>query len=233
MNNAILRSYQVFGADDQVLTAATEAVKKAVKDAKSKGSVQKVSLTRRGYRHDIEVGDIFVVPTSVCDDPADFPTILLDANLRQHTTGEGMVEFQMGALADPKELSRDALQAFKAVAFKNSKGDFAPLIVFAAAWAHPSAYQSFAYDEDTLFAMLRDVAYASPFNPSLSSVFDQLLGIGQGAHLELDHPLAGGVLAEVGVQQDGGEVRRVVANAGGDHEDVAHLDVVPVAPPGQ
>ena len=177
MNNAILRSYQVFGADDQVLTAAVEAVKKAVKDAKSEGSVQKVSLTRRGHRHDIEVGDIFVVPASVCDDPADFPSILLNANLHQHATGEGMVEFQMGALADPKELSREALQDFKAVAFKNSKGDFAPLIVFAASWAHPSAYQSFAYDEDTLFAMLRDVAYASPFNPSLSSVFDQLQAV--------------------------------------------------------
>ena len=61
----------------------------------------------------------------------------------------------------------------------------------------------------------------------------QLLGVRQGAHLELDHPLPRGVLAEVGVQQDGGEVRRVVADAGGDHEDVAHLDVVPVAPPGQ
>lgn len=177
MSNAILRSYQVFGADDQVLTAAAEAVKKAVKDAKSKGAVQKVTLSRKGYRHDLEVGDIYVVPTSVCDDPEDFPTILLNANLRQHTTGEGMVEFQMGALADPKELSRETLQDFKKVCFKNSKGDIAPLIVFAAAWAHPSAYQSFAYDEDTLVAMLRDVAYASPFDPSLSSAFDQLKAV--------------------------------------------------------
>lgn len=177
MSSAILRSYQVFGADDQVLAAAVEAVKKAVKDAKSKGSVQKVTLSRKGHRHDIEVGDIYVVPTSVCDDPADFPTILLNVNLRQHATGEGMVEFQMGALADPKELTRESLQAFKKVCFKNTNGDFAPLIVFAAAWAHPSAYQSFAYNEDTLLPNLRETAYASPFNPSLSSAFDQLRAV--------------------------------------------------------
>ena len=177
MSNAILRSYQVFGADDQVLTSAVEAVQQAVKDAKSKGSVQKVTLTRKGHRHDIEVGDVFVVPASVCNDAADFPTILLDANLRQHATGEGMVEFQMGALADPKELSKETLQAFKKVCFKDTRGDVAPLIVFAASWAHPSAYQSFAYEEDNLLPMLREVAYASPFNPSLSSAFDQLKAV--------------------------------------------------------
>ena len=174
MSAQILRSYQVFGADDQILTAAVEAVKKAVKDAKSQSKVQRVELCKRGYRQDIEVGEIFVVPASVCNSPEDFPTILLSANLRQHTTGEGMIEFQMGALADPKELSREALQAFKKVCFTDAKGDIAPLIVFAATWAHPSSYQSFTYDEDGLLAKLRDVAYASPFDPSLSSVFDQL-----------------------------------------------------------
>ena len=177
MSSTILRSYQVYGADDQILTAAVEAVKKAVKEAKSRGSVQKVTLARRGVRQDIEVGDVYVVPPSVCNDPADFPTLLLNANLRKHTTGEGMVEFQMGALADPKELSRESLQAFKKVCFANAAGDTAPLIVFAASWAHPSAYQSFAYDEDTLLANLRDVAYASPHNPSLSSALDQLRAV--------------------------------------------------------
>ena len=174
MATSILRSYQVFGADDQILASAVDAVKTAAKDAKSHGDVQRVTLAKRGIRTDIEVGDVFVVPPSVCDNPEDFPTILLSANLRNYAPGEGMIEFQMGGLLDPKELSRDTLQQFKKVCFANSKGDIVPLVVFAAAWAHPSAYQSFPYDEDTLLSRLREVAYAAPFNPSLSSVFDQL-----------------------------------------------------------
>lgn len=177
MSQAILRSYQVFGANDQVLSAAFDALKTAVKDAKSQSKVQRVALHRKGYRHDIEVGDIYVVPVSVCNKPEDFPHILLDVNLRKHATSEGMVEFQMGALVDSDELTRETLQAFKEVAFKNEKGDYAPLIVFAPSWAHPSGYQSFVYNEDTALANLRDVAYASPFNPSLSSVFDQLRAV--------------------------------------------------------
>lgn len=177
MSQAILRSYQVFGANDQVLSAAFDALKTAVKDAKSQSKVQRVALHRKGYRHDIEVGDIYVVPVSVCNKPEDFPHILLDVNLRKHTTAEGMVEFQMGALVDSDELTRETLQAFKEVAFKNEKGDYAPLIVFAPSWAHPSGYQSFVYNEDTALANLRDVAYASPFDPSLSSVFDQLRAV--------------------------------------------------------
>ena len=174
MATNIFRSYQVFGADDQILASAVDAVKTAVKDAKSHGDVQRVTLSKRGIRTDIEVGDVYVVPPSVCDNPEDFPTILLSANLRNYAPGEGMIEFQMGGLLDPKELSRDTLQQFKKVCFTNPKGDIVPLIVFAAAWAHPSAYQSFAYDEDALLSRLREVAYAAPFNPSLSSVFDQL-----------------------------------------------------------
>ena len=177
MATSIYRSYQVFGADDQILASAVDAVKKAAKDAKAHGNVQRVTLAKRGIRTDIEVGDVYVVPPSVCDSPEDFPTILLSANLRNYAPGEGMVEFQMGGLVDPKELSRDVLQNFKKVCFANAKGDIVPLVVFAAAWAHPSSYQSFAYDEDALLGRLREVAYAAPFNPSLSSVFDQLRAV--------------------------------------------------------
>ena len=92
MTNAILRSYQVFGADDVVLAAAADALKQAVKDAKAHGKVQRVVLARKGYRQDIEVGDVYVVPASVCDDPKDFPGIILSASLRKVTTGEGAVE---------------------------------------------------------------------------------------------------------------------------------------------
>jgi hypothetical protein len=63
----------------------------------------------------------------------------------------------MGALVEPGELSRDSLQEFKKVVFTNSKGDASPLVVFAPAWAHPSAYQSFVYEEDNLLDRLREV----------------------------------------------------------------------------
>ena len=177
MTNAILRSYQVFGADDVVLAAAADALKQAVKDAKAHGKVQRVVLARKGYRQDIEVGDVYVVPASVCDDPKDFPGIILSASLRKVTTGEGAVEFKMGALVDPSEVSKDSLKSFKNLVFKNRAGDSTPLIVFAPAWAHPHDFISFPHEDGEELTQLRDVAYAAPFDPSLSSCFDQLRAV--------------------------------------------------------
>lgn len=174
MTNSIFRSYQVFGADDTILSSAVDSVKEAVKKAKASGKVQRVVLHKKGVRLDLEIGDVYVVPVSVCDDPATFPTAILYANLRQHTTGEGMVEFSMGDLVDPKELSKETLKAFKELVWGDSKE---PLLVFAASWSNIADHQSFLYDADTVFAELRDVAYAAPFNPSLSSSFDQLRAV--------------------------------------------------------
>lgn len=174
----ILRSYQVYGANDEILSAAAEAIQDALKDAKSSSKVQRVALRRQGYRQDLEVGDVYVVPASVCDKAEDFPMVILYANLRKHATAEGMVEFQMGTLVEPGEISSESLKALKDVAFTNSKGEPAPLIVFAPSWSNPSDYQSFVYEgEDSLIPQIREVAYASPFNPSLSSAFDQLKAV--------------------------------------------------------
>ena len=178
MTTPILRSYQVYGANDQILTTAAEAIQDALKDAKSSSKVQRVALRRQGHRQDLEIGDIYVIPASVCNKAEDFPTVLLYANLRKHATAEGMVEFQMGTLVEPGEISSESLQALKDVAFTNAKGESAPLIVFAPSWSNPSDYLSFVYESEAdLIPQLREIAYSAPFNPSLSSVFDQLKAV--------------------------------------------------------
>ena len=178
MTTQILRSYQVYGANDQILKAAADAVMDALKDAKSASSVQRVALRRQGHRQDLEVGDVYVVPASVCNNAEDFPMVILYSNLRKHATAEGMVEFQMGTLVEPGEITSEALKALKEVAFTNQKGETAPLIVFAPSWAHPSDYVSFVYEgEEALMPQLREVAYSAPFDPSLSAAFDQLKAV--------------------------------------------------------
>lgn len=39
---------------------------------------------RKGYRLDLQVGDIYVIPPAVCDSPEDFPYALLVAKIQHH-----------------------------------------------------------------------------------------------------------------------------------------------------
>ena len=72
MPNVVLRSFQSFTASDEVLNAAVAEIKTAVASAKSSGAVQVVSLFRRGYRSDLQIGEVYAVPPAVCDDMQDF-----------------------------------------------------------------------------------------------------------------------------------------------------------------
>jgi hypothetical protein len=174
MPNVALRSFTSYTASDEILQAAVAEVKKAVAAAGS-GGVQVVQLLRRGVRSDIQVGDLYVVPASVCDSVEDFPLALLLAQIRNHATPEGMIEFEMGALIDKADLSKETLKAFKEIVFKQGgKGDYKPLLVFRACWSSPYDAIGFLYDEKTVLNRLREVAYAAPFNPALSSVLDAL-----------------------------------------------------------
>lgn len=175
MPNVTLRGYQVFGANDEILNQAVDEVKAAVKAAKASGEVQVVSLFRRGYRHDLQIGELYVVPPSVCDSAEDFPLALLRAQVRHHATPEGRIEFEMGALVDKDDLPKETLTAFKDVVFREGgEGDLKPLLVWRACWSSPYDAIGFLYDEKTVLGKLREVAYAAPFNPALSSVLDAL-----------------------------------------------------------
>ena len=175
MPNVVLRSFQVFGANDEILDLAVDEVTKAIKTAKASGTVQVVSLFRKGYRVDLQVGDVYVVPPAVCNSAEDFPFALLTARIRHHATAEGQIEFDMGQLIDKEDLSNETLKAFQKVVFREGgEGDLKPLIVFRACWSSPYDALGFLYDEKTLRSNLREVAYAAPFNPALSSVLDAL-----------------------------------------------------------
>lgn len=172
MPNVVLRSFQSFTASDEVLNAAVAEIKTAVASAKSSGAVQVVSLFRRGYRSDLQIGEVYAVPPAVCDDMQDFPLALLKAQIRRYATPEGRIEFELGALLDPQDMSKATLKAFKELVFPDGK----VLLVFRACWSSPYDAVGFLYDEATVFDRLREVAYAAPHNPALSSVLDALHG---------------------------------------------------------
>ena len=180
MPNMVLRSFQAYGANDEILNGAVDEIKSAVKSAKASGTVQVVSLMRKGYRDDLQVGEIYVVPPAVCDSMEDFPRALLLSKIRQHATPEGQIEFEMGALVDKADMSKETLSAFKDIVFRDGgEGDLKPLLVFRACWSSPYDAIGFLYDEKTLLCKLREVAYAAPFNPALSSVLDALKSVSE------------------------------------------------------
>lgn len=190
MPNVALRSFSAFGANDSVLTQAAAEIKDAVKAAKASGTVQVVSLMRKGYRLDLQVGDIYVIPPAVCDSPEDFPYALLVAKIQHHATPEGQIEFEMGALVDKQALTKDTLNAFRDVVFREGgEGDLKPLIIFRATWSSPHDALGFLYDEATIDGRLREVAYSAPFNPALSSVLDAARAVTEGVTYVVSGPV--------------------------------------------
>src|SRR4051812_9418461 len=96
------KSFQSFMVNDGLLAKVVEAVQKGESVARSKGEVQSFEVFYRGFRQNICIGRIYVVPAKVADDRDNFPLALLYgcvvrelnlsedvANLMMHKIGEG------------------------------------------------------------------------------------------------------------------------------------------------
>ncbi len=181
MPHDILRSFQVYGANDEILAVAAATVREAVKKAKSSGEVQQVLLSRKTHRENVEIGDIYVVPVAALTSLEKFPYLILNTVMRNHATAEGLAEFKCSAAYDDggglkyqDELTVEDLKALKQEILGDSDE---PLLVFAAAWAHPSSYVTFPFRDKSLVADLRYSAYATAWNPALSSAMSQMKAI--------------------------------------------------------
>ena len=169
--NKALRSFTAIPDATMVTLLAT--VEDGVKKAKKGGVIQRLELTKKCYRSDIVFGDLYIVPASVCASSEDFPTMLLLANLKHCISPESMTDFTLHRQGSDK-LSSDKLKMAKECLFTGADGKEKTLIVFCPSWADDASYISFPYDEETAFYHLRDLVFSAPFNPSLSSVFEQM-----------------------------------------------------------
>jgi hypothetical protein len=169
--NKALRSFTTIPDATMVTLLAT--VEEGVKKAKKGGVIQRLELSKKGYRQDLVFGDLYIVPPSVCASSESFPTILLMANLKHSVSPESMIDFTLHKQGGTK-LDSDKLKMAKEEIFTGPDGKEAVLMVFCPSWADNLSYVSFPFNEDTIFYFLRDMVFSAPFNPSLSNVFEQM-----------------------------------------------------------
>jgi hypothetical protein len=179
-NSIAIKSFQSFQVNEGLLQKVVEAVKEGEKQARSSGEVRSLEVFYHGFRQNIRIGCLYVVPASVCDSPKDFPVALLYGTaVRLLNLGEEMadlVSLRTGSEFDETTDVEGHLKALKEQAF-TVDGKLASLVVFAPAWGGIREYVCFQYTDDDakLTDLLRHLVFACYFNPAVSSGFDSLM----------------------------------------------------------
>src|SRR5271170_5021769 len=80
-NSVAGKSYQIFTVSEELLAKVTEAVQAGEKEARSSKNIQSFEVFCHGFRANISLGRIMIVPPAVCSDRENFPTALLHGAL--------------------------------------------------------------------------------------------------------------------------------------------------------
>jgi hypothetical protein len=180
-NSLALKSFQSFAVSEDLLAKVTEAVRAGEKEARSSGDTQSVEVFYRGFRQNISIGRIFIVPAKVADNLDTFPTSLLYGVLMREFGGEemsDMIEHKIGE-TEFDEYSKGDLQTIKDKLFKSVDGKYESIVLFAPNWMNKREYQYFKYTDDItkLTNLLRHIVFAAYFDPRLSSAFEALMTV--------------------------------------------------------
>src|SRR5271168_3587980 len=80
-NSVAGKGFQMFTVSEELLAKVVEAVQAGEKKAKSSGEIQSLEVFCHGFRQNISLGRVMIVPPSVCSDRKNFPTALLHGAL--------------------------------------------------------------------------------------------------------------------------------------------------------
>src|SRR5271157_3994193 len=80
-NSVAGKSFQIFTVSEELLAKVTEAVQAGEKEARSSGNIQSFEVFCHGFRQNISLGRIMVVPPAVCNDKETIPTAILHGEL--------------------------------------------------------------------------------------------------------------------------------------------------------
>lgn len=180
-NTVSLKSFQSYMVNDGLLAKAVEAIKAGEKEARSTGTVQSFELFYKGFRQNIAIGRVYVIPPSVADKKGqDFPTALLYGCLVRTYGGEELGDLISHKIGDSEwdEYSQASYDSIKEELFGTGKeGKFASLILFAPNWVNKREYIGFQFskDDNELANLTRHLIFSSYFDPALSSAFDALM----------------------------------------------------------
>ncbi len=174
-----LKSFQSFMVNDGLLAKVVEAVKAGEKEARSTGDIQTFEVFYKGFRQNIAIGRVMVIPAKVADSRENFPIALLYGCLVREFGGEEMADLINYKIGDSEfdEYSKADLAAIKDKIFKNSEGNFESLIMFAPSWVNKREYVVFKFtkDDEKLSNLVRHLVFNAYFDPALSSAFNALM----------------------------------------------------------
>src|SRR5579863_5565074 len=87
-----LKTWQGFQVNEGLLTKVVEAVKAGEKEARSSGNVQSFEVFYRGYRQNIAIGKLYIIPAKIADKLEGFPIALLYGCLVKQFGGEEIAD---------------------------------------------------------------------------------------------------------------------------------------------
>src|SRR5271157_146088 len=180
-NSVAGKSFQMFTVSEELLQKVVEAVQAGEKEARSSG-VQSLEVFCHGFRQNISLGRVYIVPPSVCSDRKDFPTALLHGALVRvfGTGGEEISDLIEKKIGDSEfdEYSQLDFDALKEKIFVDPQtGKEACLVIFAPNWINSREFICFHFTKDSekLKNNLRHQVFAAYFDPRVSSAFNAMM----------------------------------------------------------
>src|SRR5271156_2359969 len=181
-NSVAGKSFQIFTVSEELLAKVVEAVQAGEKEARSSKNIQSFEVFCHGFRANISLGRLMVIPPAVCNDRENFPTALLHGALVKvfGTGGEeisDLIEKRIGE-SEFDEYSQADFDSLKESLFVDPQtGEEACLIVFAPNWMNSREYICFHFTKDAekLKNNLRHQVFSAYYNPAVSSAFNALM----------------------------------------------------------
>ena len=176
--NAVVKSFSSFSVSEGLLAKVVDAVKQGESLARRSGQIRSFEIFYHGFRTNLVLGRIMVIPAAVADSIEDFPSALLYGAMVKELSGETLSDaftYKMGENEfdqyNPKDLAdiKDRL-------FKDVDGKYRSLVMFIPTWAAPRDYVTFKFvkDDEKLSMLLRHLVFAAYFDPRFSSSFEKL-----------------------------------------------------------
>jgi len=181
-NSVAGKSYQMFTVSEELLAKVVEAVQAGEKEARSSGIVQSFEVFYHGFRQNIAIGRIYIVPASVCSDRKNFPVALLYGAIVRvfGTGGEELADLIEKKIGDSEfdEYSQADFDSIKKDLFVDeTTGKEASLIVYAPMWENKREFIAFHFTKDSekLKHNLRHQVFSAYYDPRVSSAFDAMM----------------------------------------------------------
>jgi hypothetical protein len=181
-NSVAGKSFQMFTVSEELLAKVVEAVQAGEKEARSSGNTQSLEVFCHGFRQNISLGRVYIVPPAVCNDRKDFPTSLLHGALIRVFGWGGeeiadLIEKRIGQ-SEFDEYSQADFDTIKKDLFVDPRtGKEACLIVFAPNWTNTREWITFHFTKDAneLKNNLRHQVFSAYFDPRVSSAFNAMM----------------------------------------------------------